>query len=154
VSEGLNRCLGLDVGDRRIGVALGDPLGLIASPMPAIKRASWKVDLARVRELIREFDVRRVVVGLPIRMDGKPGERVERTMEFVERLRASTKVPVETWDERLSTREAERRLLEANMRREKRREVIDGVAASLILQTYLDCQRTGRGPREGKDLQE
>jgi len=145
--EPVERCLGLDVGEKRIGIAVSDPLGWIAGPLPVLERASWKKDLARVRALLEEHQIARVIVGLPMRMDGTQGERAERTLEFVARLQATTKVPVETWDERLSTREAERRLLEADVRRERRREVIDGMAASLILQGYLDYRNSGGAPR-------
>jgi len=143
----MERCLGLDVGERRIGVALSDPLGWTASPLPPLERVSWKKDLARVRSLLEEHHAELVVVGLPIRMDGTRGERAERTLEFVRRLQATTRVPVVTWDERLSTREAERRMVEDDVRRERRREVIDGIAASLILQGYLDSRSAGEGSR-------
>jgi putative Holliday junction resolvase len=139
----MDRCLGLDVGERRIGVALSDPLGWTASPLPTVERVSWKKDLARIRALLEEHSVACVVVGLPIRMDGTPGERAERTLEFVKRLQATTKVPVVTWDERLTTKEAERRMIEDDVRRKRRREVIDGIAASLILQGYLDYRSAG-----------
>ena len=142
----MERFLGLDVGDRRIGEALSDPLGWTASPLAPVERASWKKDLGRIRALMQEHRVAAVVVGLPIRMDGTSGSRAEVTLEFVRRLQATTPVPVVTWDERLTTREAERRLLEADVRRERRREVIDGMAASLILQGYLDRLREGGGP--------
>ncbi len=141
----MERCLGLDLGERRIGVALSDPLGWTAAPLPAVERISWKKDLARVRALLAEHQVGRVVVGLPIRMDGTSGERAQRTLEFVRRLQATIPVPVVTWDERLSTREAERRLVEDDVRRERRREVIDGIAATLILQGYLDSRRAEGG---------
>jgi len=143
----MERCLGLDFGDRRIGVAVSDPLGWTASPLPPVERVSWKKDLARVRSLLEEYRVALVVVGLPIRMDGTRGERAERTLEFVRRLQTTTRVPVVTWDERLSTREAERRMVEDDVRRERRREVIDGIAASLILQGYLDNRNAGEGSR-------
>ncbi|HEV8336092.1 MAG TPA: Holliday junction resolvase RuvX [Candidatus Polarisedimenticolia bacterium] len=135
----MSRCLGLDVGERRIGVALSDPLGWTASPLPPIERASWKKDLARIRALLEEHEVARVVVGLPVRLDGTPGKSAERAMDLVRRLRGTTKVPVVTWDERLTTREAERRLIEADVSRARRKEVIDGMAASLILQGFLDA---------------
>jgi putative Holliday junction resolvase len=142
--DGVERVLGLDVGDRRIGVALSDPLGWTASPLPPLERLSWKKDLARVRALLEEHRVAAVVVGLPIRMDGTRGEQAEKTLEFVRRLQVTTRVPVLTRDERLTTREAERRMVEADVRRKRRREVIDGIAACLILQGYLDSVR-GRG---------
>ena len=139
----MGRWLGLDVGERRIGVALSDPLGWTASPLPPVERIGWKKDLARIRALLEDRGVACVVVGLPIRMDGTAGERAERTLEFIKRLQATTKVPVVTWDERLTTKEAERRMVEDDVRRERRREVIDGIAASLILQGYLDHRNSG-----------
>jgi putative pre-16S rRNA nuclease len=139
------RLLGLDVGDRRIGVALSDPLGWTASPLASLERLSWKKDLSRIRALLEEHRIAEVVVGLPIRMDGTSGERAEKTLEFVRRLQATTPVPVVTWDERLTTREAERRMLEDDVRREKRKSVIDGIAACLILQGYLDSRGRTKG---------
>ena len=106
----------------------------------------WKKDLARIRAAIEEFGVGRIVVGLPIRMDGSEGARAEKTLQFVEKLRKGTHIPVETWDERLSTREAERRLLEADVKRMKRRKLVDGVAAAIILQGYLDYRNGGGVP--------
>ncbi|HMC83610.1 MAG TPA: Holliday junction resolvase RuvX [Candidatus Polarisedimenticolia bacterium] len=147
MTDPVERCLGLDVGEKRIGLALSDPLGWTAGPLPVLTRVSWKGDLARIRELVERLEVRRVVVGLPIRMDGTSGEAAERTLHFVERLKSAVRVAVETWDERLSTREAERMLIGADVRREKRRQVIDGVAASLILQAYLDYRNAGGKPR-------
>jgi putative pre-16S rRNA nuclease len=144
--EEKGRNLGLDVGERRIGVAVSDPLGWTASPLPAIQRTGWKRDLARVRALVEEHRAACVVVGLPIRMDGTRGTSAERSLEFVRRLQATIRAPVVTWDERLTTREAERLMVEADVRRERRREVIDGLAACLILQGYLDSRRAGGGP--------
>jgi putative Holliday junction resolvase len=143
----VERCLGLDLGDRRIGVALSDPLGIAASPLPPLERVGPRRDLQGIRNLVETHEVGRVVVGLPIRMDGTRGVRAEAALEFAERLRAVLAVPVETWDERLSTVEAERRLVEADVRREHRRRVVDGVAASLVLQSYLDYRNAGGVPR-------
>ena len=143
----LERCLGLDLGEKRIGVALSDPLGWTAGPLPAVARIGWKKDLASLRSLIETHEVGRIVVGLPIRMDGTVGEMARRTQLFVERLRACVSIPVETWDERLTTVQAERVLLEADVRREKRRKVIDSMAAGLILQGYLDYRNAGGAPR-------
>jgi len=147
MTDPVERCLGLDVGEKRIGLALSDPLGWTAGPLPTLTRVSWKGDLAQIRELVERWEVRRVVVGLPIRLNGTPGEAAERTLHFVERLKSTVQVAVETWDERLSTREAERMLIGADVRREKRRQVIDGVAARLILQGYLDYRNAGGKPR-------
>jgi putative pre-16S rRNA nuclease len=147
MTQPVERCLGLDVGEKRIGLALSDPLGWTAAPLPTLTRTGWKGDLARIRELVERWEVRRIVVGLPIRMDGTSGEAAERTQQFADRLKSALRVAVETWDERLSTREAERMLIGADMRREKRKQVIDGVAASLILQGYLDYRNAGGEPR-------
>jgi putative pre-16S rRNA nuclease len=143
----VERCLGLDLGEKRIGVSLSDALGWTAGPLAAIARIGWKKDLAALRSLILEHQVQRAIVGLPIRMDGTTGEMARRTQEFVDRLRLSVSIPVETWDERLTTVQAERILLEADMRREKRRQVIDSMAACLILQGYLDYRNAGGAPR-------
>lgn len=134
----MSRFLGLDYGERRIGVALSDEMGWTASPLPPVERVGDRKDVARIRALVEAHEVVGVVVGLPLHLDGRPGERAERTLEFVARLRKSLAVPVETWDERLTTREAERRLIEADVSRARRRQVVDGLAASLILQGYLD----------------
>jgi putative pre-16S rRNA nuclease len=143
----VERCLGLDLGEKRIGVSLSDALGWTAGPLPAIARVGWKKDLATVRSLIQEHRVQRVIVGLPIRMDGTVGEMARRTQEFVDRFRPSVSIPVETWDERLTTVQAERILVEADIRRDKRRQVIDSMAACLILQGYLDYRNAGGAPR-------
>ena len=143
----VERCLGLDLGEKRIGVAVSDQLWCIASPLSSLARVGPKKDLVRIRSIIEEFSVGRVVVGLPVSMDGSFGEAATRTLEFVERLRAALSVPVETWDERLTTRAAERALLEADVRRDRRRELVDGIAASLILQGYLDYRNSGGSPR-------
>jgi putative holliday junction resolvase len=147
MTDPVERCLGLDVGEKRIGLALSDPLGWTASPLPTLSRESWRKDVARIREAVERWEIRRVVVGLPIRMDGTSGEAAESILRFVERLRSVVRVAVETWDERLSTREAERMLVGADVRRNKRRQVIDGIAASLILQGYLDYRNSGGKPR-------
>jgi len=147
MQNSVERCLGLDLGEKRIGVALSDPLGWTAGPLTAVARIGWRRDLAALRSLIDSHEVCRVIVGLPIRMDGTAGERARRTQEFVERLRASLSIPVESWDERLTTAQAERVLLEADVRREKRRQVVDSMAASLILQGYLDYRNAGGIPR-------
>ena len=143
----MERCLGLDLGEKRIGVSLSDALGWTAGPLAAVARVGWKKDMAALRSLILEHQVQRVVVGLPIKMDGTSGEMARRTQEFVERFRLTVSIPVETWDERLTTVQAERILVEADMRRDKRRQVIDSMAACLILQGYLDYRNAGGSPR-------
>jgi len=147
MGSSVERTLALDLGDRRIGLALSDALGWTAGPLPSLTRIGWKKDLSALRSLIGEHEVRRIVVGLPIRMDGTEGERARLTHEFIERLRRAVPIPVETWDERLTTVEAERTLIQAEVRREKRRQVVDSMAASLILQGYLDYRNAGGSPR-------
>ena len=143
----MERCLGLDLGEKRIGLSLSDALGWTAGPLEALARVGWKKDLAALRSLIVQHEVQRVVVGLPIQMNGTEGEMARRTREFVERFRRTISIPVETWDERLTTVQAERILVEADLRRDRRREVVDSMAACLILQGYLDYRNAGGLPR-------
>jgi putative Holliday junction resolvase len=138
------RVLALDFGDRRIGIALSDPMGLAARPLLTLRRTSWERDLEAIRHLVREHDVRRIVVGLPLDMDGGRGPRVRLTEAFIERVRRATGLPVVPWDERLTTVQAERILLEGDVSRARRRAVIDQVAAVIVLQTYLDAQRAAK----------
>lgn len=135
------RVLGLDVGDKTIGIALSDELHLIAQATQVIKRSSLSKDLSRVGEIAREHQVKKMVVGLPLEMSGKEGKQAKRVIEFIAKLCRKVKLPVETWDERLTTAAAERHLLEANLSRAKRKQVIHKVAAQEILQGYLDCQK-------------
>lgn len=128
--------LGLDVGEKRIGVALAD--GLLAIPLTVIDRAGEEADLERVLTLAEEHEVKRIVVGLPRSLDGSIGRQAERVLSFSSALSESTDVPVDTWDERLSTVSAERLLLDAGVKREKRRARRDAMAAAIILQSYLD----------------
>ena len=128
--------LGLDVGEKRIGVALAD--GLLAIPLTVIDRAGEEADLERVLALAEEHGVKRIVVGLPRSLDGSIGRQAERVLSFSSALSESTDVPVDTWDERLSTVSAERLLLDAGVKREKRRARRDAMAAAIILQSYLD----------------
>ena len=132
------RALGLDVGEKRIGVAISDPLGLVASPLRVIERKAPEEDIRELNGLIKAEGVEVVVVGLPRNMDGSFGQPAEAVLRFCELLREKANVPVETWDERLSTVAANRALLEADLSRAKRRRIVDSTAASLILQGYLD----------------
>ena len=136
------RILALDVGSKRIGLAVSDPLGLTAQGLGVLERKEWDRDLARLVEIARPYQVQEILVGLPRHMDGRPGEQVEEILALAQALGAR----VSTWDERLSTVEAERLLIQADLSRKRRRLVVDQVAASLILQAYLD----GR-PREDQE---
>lgn len=132
------RLMGLDVGDRRIGVALTDITGSIAYPETVIVRKRREDVFSAIGRLAEEKKVGEVVVGLPINMDGTHGERTEKVLEFVSDLSEKTGLNVRLWDERLTTREAEHVLIKASVSRKKRKKVIDKLAAQLILQSYVD----------------
>jgi len=135
------RFLGLDVGDKRIGIAVSDETALIASPRETLERSGNKKDIAHLLELARREEVSEILVGMPWKLDGSSGAQAEKVARFVEALRAATEIPIVIWDERLSTVGAERAMIEANVSREKRRGTVDRVAAALILQSYLDARR-------------
>lgn len=147
----MGRMAGLDVGDRTIGVALSDPSGVIARGLEVIRRGSLAEDLARLQAILAAHDVERVVVGLPRNMNGTYGPRAEMARRFAARLEAALGLSVVLWDERLTTVQAERTLLEADLSRRKRRQVIDRVAAQIILQNYLDARAAGERADSGKD---
>lgn len=134
------RALGLDLGTKTIGLAVSDELGLTAQGLPTVERRGPRKDLEALRQVVEAYGVERFVLGLPLNMDGSEGPRAEATRRFGDALAAATGLPVLYWDERLTTVAAQRALLEADVSRRKRREVIDQVAASLILQGWLDAQ--------------
>lgn len=135
------RTFGLDVGTKTIGVAVSDALGLTAQSVTTIRRTSLKADLAALGELAREHEVSRVVIGLPLNMDGSEGPRAEASRKFADAVTATLGLEVEFWDERLSTVAAQRTLLEADLSRAKRKQVIDQAAAQFILQGWMDARR-------------
>lgn len=137
------RVLGIDHGERRIGAALSDALGITASPLTVIEHTSDEGDADTVAALAREQGVGAVVVGVPISMDGSIGPQAKRAAYFARLLSGRLDVPVDTIDERLSTREAERRLAEGGRRRSRRREGVDAAAAAVLLQAYLDSKPRG-----------
>ena len=139
------RILGLDVGDKTVGVAVSDPLGIIATGVTTINRVGIRKDTGKIIDLIREYDCSRVVIGLPLNLDDTDSLQTAKVREFrtmlENKLRSSgplSKVTVEWQDERYSTAEAEEVLIAADMRREERRKIIDRQAAIVILQRYLD----------------
>ena len=134
------RSLGIDFGDARIGLAISDPIGFFASGLETYKRVNLEKDLEHIKNLIKEKDVKTIVVGLPLNMDGSEGIRVEKTKEFCENLNDLAGVNIVYVDERLTTVQAEKMLIEQDVRREDRKKVIDKVAATIILQSYLDKQ--------------
>jgi putative Holliday junction resolvase len=132
------RVLGLDVGTKRIGVAVSDELGLTAQGVTVIRRKGLREDVDVVLEIIKSYGVNQVVVGMPFHMNGSMGEGSRFIDDFVQELKKGTSLEVIAWDERFSTISAERTLLEADLSRAKRRKVVDKVAAVFILQGYLD----------------
>jgi len=137
------RILGLDFGTKTTGVAVSDPMGWTAQGLEIIRRQEdehLKATLNRIAQLCEEYKVEKIVLGLPKNMNNTLGERGEKTLLFKEKLEARLRIPVETWDERLSTVAAENVLLEADMSRQKRKNVIDKLAATIILQNYLDAK--------------
>ena len=139
------RVLGLDYGSKTVGVAVSDPLGLTAQGVETVWRKQenkLRRTLARIEEIISEYQVTEIVLGYPKNMNNTEGERVEKTKAFGEMLERRTRLPVHYWDERLTTVAAEQILMESGVRRENRKAVIDKVAAGLILQGYLDCLKT------------
>jgi len=139
------RILGLDFGSKTVGVAVSDGLLLTAQGVETIERKDenkLRKTCARIEELIAEYEITEIVLGLPKNMNNTEGERVEKTKAFGEMLERRTGLPVHYWDERLTTVAAEQILIESRVRRENRKAVIDKVAAGLILQGYLDCLKT------------
>ena len=132
------RVLGLDVGDRRIGAALSDPLGITAQRLTLLERRDTPQDVEAIARLVSEHRVEAVVVGLPLLMRGEIGDQARRVIGFVEALRAGLSCPVHVLDERFTTVQSERALLETDTPRRKRKQLIDQLAAQLILQSYLD----------------
>ena len=137
------RIMGLDVGSKRIGVALSDELFLTAQGGKTIERRDLKSDLDTIRELIMKEAVGEVVVGLPLNMNGTESNQTRDVIAFFETLKGAIDIPIKTWDERLTSIQADHILLEADMSRAKRRKLSDKVAAQLILQSYLDSRKKG-----------
>ena len=141
------RIIGLDYGTKTVGVALSDALGITAQPVETITRKEenkLRHTLQRIEELIGEYEVGQIVLGLPKNMNATEGERVEKTKEFADKLARRTGLPVAFMDERLTTVAADRTMMEVGVRRENRKSVIDKIAAVLILQGYLDLQAQGK----------
>ena len=136
------RVLGIDFGIRRHGLAVSDPMGYTAQVLGTVVRRGPDPGLSEIEAVIREKGVERIVVGLPFHMDGRPGDHHEEVLAFCELLRERTGLPVSTIDERLTTVQAERAMKMGGLSRKKRRRHVDGIAALLILQAWLDGPRT------------
>ena len=134
----MGRIMALDVGTATIGVAISDPLGITAQPVTTLRRAGWRQDLGALEALIAEHEIERIVVGLPLRLGGERGTAADEAEKFARKLESAVGLPVVSWDERLTSVQAERILLEADVSRKRRREVVHRLAAAIILQSYLD----------------
>lgn len=137
------RILGLDVGEKRIGVAVSDEIGLTAQGLTTIVRSDIKKDIERLAAIVREYSIRKIIVGLPRNMNGTYGPQAGKTKEFVRLMQQVIPLEVVFWDERLTTTLARRTLLEGDVSRKKRKKVIDRMAAVMILQGFLDRNRSG-----------
>jgi putative Holliday junction resolvase len=134
----VGRILGLDVGSRRIGVAVSDPLGITAQGLETLQRRNKRYDFEQLQRVIQKHDVREIVVGLPLRMSGAEGAQSDKMQVFAEELRKRFRLPVHLWDERLTSAEANRLLRETDLSIEKRGKAVDRMAAILILQGWME----------------
>lgn len=137
------RILALDLGRRRIGLALSDPLGITAQGLPTLQRTNIREDLAALARLIEQHQVGLLLMGYPVHMTGREGRQTEYTREFAERLAATTGVPLRYWDERLTTVEAQRVLKESGISIAKRARAVDQLSAQILLASFLDMQAGG-----------
>jgi len=133
--------LALDLGKRRIGLALSDALGITAQGLETLERTNIRADLARLKQIISEYNVSRVLIGYPLHMGGQEGRQAVHARDFGARLQAATGLPVEFWDERLTTVEAQRVLRQSGISIEKRAKAVDRLAAVILLESYLDSHR-------------
>ena len=138
------RILGLDVGSKTIGVAISDPLGWTAQGIDTIRRKNKEQDIELVHKICKDYGVETIVIGLPKNMNGTIGESGERVLALAELIKEKTNLPIEMWDERLTTVAAHRAMLEADISRGKRKKIVDKVAATYILQGYLDKLRLSK----------
>lgn len=146
------RIMGLDLGTKTIGVAVSDETRVIAQPVATIIRSGMEADLTALMKYVSDYSVAEIVVGMPVNMDGSIGGRALAADRFMEMLRTRTALPVTAWDERLSTVAVTRMLIEGDMSREKRKKVVDKLAASYILQGYLDGIGSASSAANGDDF--
>lgn len=132
------RVLGLDIGDRTIGVAISDPLGYTAQGITTIRRKKVEIDIDKLSDICKEYTVDTIVAGLPKNMNGTIGPQSEKVLSFCDLIKTKITVPIIMWDERLTTVAAERIMLEGDLSRAKRKKIVDKIAATYILQGYLD----------------
>ena len=134
------RILGLDVGSKRIGVAISDPLGITAQGLPTIQRKNKRLDFEQLAGIIGNYEVAEIVVGYPLRLSGNEGIQSEKMQRFADELREKFSIPVHLWDERLTSSQANRILREAELSIKKRGEAVDRLAAVLILQNWMEAK--------------
>jgi putative Holliday junction resolvase len=134
------RVLAIDHGTKRMGIAVSDPSGIIAHPLEYILAEPFAGFLARLKELIREKEVEMILIGMPRNMDGSYGPAAEKVNEFVAVLKENVAIPIKTWDERLTSTQANRLLIEADVRRKDRKQKVDRAAAAILLQSFLDSR--------------
>jgi putative Holliday junction resolvase len=137
------RILAIDYGSRRMGLAVSDPLGITAQGLDTLERKNKRSDFGRLERVLREYQVREIVLGLPLRMSGEQGTQSQKVNEFAEELRRRFAIPVHLWDERLTSAEANRLLREAELSIQKRAQAVDRMAATLILQSWLHAHESG-----------
>ena len=140
------RIMGLDVGGKRTGVAVSDDLGIIATPVNFVQRGER--DRAAFRDIVERYGITRIVAGLPTNMSGTEGPQAQETRDYAEALADDLDLPLDYWDERLTSAIAERRMIEAGMRRNQRKERVDAIAAAIMLQGYLDVQANRQRRRQ------
>jgi len=138
--ESAGRILAIDHGSRRMGLAVSDPLGITSQGIETLQRKNKRNDFSRLGQIIREYDVREIVLGNPLRMSGAEGIQSEKVAQFAEELRQRFKLPVHLWDERLTSAEANRVLRESQLSIQKRAQAVDRMAAVLILQSFLQAR--------------
>lgn len=146
------RIMGLDIGDARIGVALSDPSGFLATPHSVIHRKSNIITLQKIQDVISSEAVEMIVAGLPLTLKDEIGPQATKILEYIAYLQNYITIPIETWDERYSSLDAEERMRELGVKPQKRREMLDAVAASVFLQDYLDAHYKTQLHSEEKDL--
>ena len=132
------RILCLDLGDKRIGIAISDEFRLTAQPHKVIERKNSSFDFSKIIDIIESFQIGEIIVGMPFNMNGSMGPQAQKALAFIDKLKDKVQIPINQWDERLSSCAAEKTLIEANISRRKRKNIIDKMAAQYILQGYLD----------------
>lgn len=145
VIERRARVLGLDVGSKTIGMAVSDPLGITAQGLQTMRRQNKRLDYAQLEKVIRDYEITEIVIGYPLRMSGAEGTQSEKMQIFAEEVKKKFRLPVHLWDERLTSAQANRVLRDSEMSIKRRGEVVDRLAAVLILQNWMDTRAAGMG---------